>query len=504
MPLRVREGPTLISDISADPVGSDPFPRRWAALAVCLVVGFMTFLDVSIVNVALPSIQRGLHASSTDLSWTVSGYALTFGLMLVPAGRIGDARGRRSAFLVGLTLFTLASAACGLAQDPTSLVICRLVQGAAGGVLSPQVIGLIQLLFRGKERARAFGMFGVTLSISTAVGPLTGGLLLQAIGDQQGWRWVFFVNLPIGVVAFFAARSLLPVRAKEARQSIRGFFDAMGVVLLGAAVCSLMLPLVQEQQWHGPDKWLLLVVSAVLLTAFTFWERRQMRVGHPLVDLSLFSRRSYTLGCLIGMIYFAGFTALFFIFTIFLQQGLNYTALEAGLAVTPFALGSAVSAEIGAKVINRYGRRVIAVGLAVVALGFGGTILAVSLVHGRGVGVVTAAPMLLSGLGSGLVISPNATLTLSEIPVTSAGIAGGVQQTGQRVGAAAGIALAGAVFFGRLAASGDWGHAVVAGLWTEVGLVTTAFALALTDVFISRVHAFHTADSMTRDLATRA
>jgi EmrB/QacA subfamily drug resistance transporter len=457
----------------------------------------MTFLDVSIVNVALPSIQRGLHASSADLSWTVSGYALTFGLVLVPAGRIGDARGRRSAFLVGLTLFTLASAACGFAQDPTSLVVCRLVQGAAGGVLSPQVLGLIQLLFRGKERARAFGIFGVTLSVSTAVGPLTGGLLVQAIGDQEGWRWVFFVNLPIGVIAFVAARTLLPARTRETRQSIRGFLDAPGVVLLGAGVLSLMLPLVQEQQWHAPDKWLLLVVSAVLLAAFTVWERRRMRVGHPpLVDLSLFSLRSYTLGCLIGLVYFAGFTTLFFIDTIFVQQGLNYTALEAGLAVTPFALGSTVSAEIGAKLVNGYGRRLIAAGLAIVVPGFGATILAVSIVHGRGVGIATAAPMLLGGLGSGLVISPNVTLTLSEIPVTRAGIAAGVQQTGQRVGAAAGIALSGAVFFDRLAASGDWAHAVITGLWIEVGLVAIALALALTDVLMSRVHSFHAADSM--------
>ncbi|HEX4790960.1 MAG TPA: MFS transporter [Actinospica sp.] len=457
---------------------------------MCLVVGFMTLLDVSIVNVALPSIQRGLHASTADLSWVVSGYALTFGLVLVPAGRVGDARGRRTAFLVGLTLFTLASAACGLAQDPTSLVVSRLIQGAAGGVLSPQVSGLIQLLFRGEERGRAFGLFGATIGISTAVGPLLGGLLIHAAGEEHGWRWVFFVNLPIGVLAFIAALRLLPVRARDTRQPIRGSFDPTGVLLLGAGVIALMLPLVQEQQWHSAAKWLLVALAAVLLTLFALWERRQTRVGHlPLVDLSLFSLRSYTLGCLLGLVYFAGFTTIFFIYTLYVQNGLQYSALQAGVAVTPFALGSAVTARIGGGIVHRYGRGLIAVGLALVVVGMGTAILAVELVPGRGAGFATAAPLLVAGLGSGLVISPNVILTLDEVPVNRAGIAGGVQQTGQRIGSAAGIALVGAVFFARLSASGNWAHAFTVGLSTAAGLVLIALILALADLYGTRARA---------------
>lgn len=210
----------MSSPATTDNDGYTPSPRRWKALAVCLVVGFMTLLDVSIVNVALPSIQRGLGASSADLSWVVSGYALTFGLALVPAGRIGDARGRKTSFLVGLTLFTLASAGCGLSQSSSELVMSRLIQGIAGGILSPQVSGLIQLLFRGKERGRAFGMYGAVVGISTAVGPLLGGLLIQAAGEDTGWRWVFFVNLPIGACTFVAALRLLPVRP---RNRVSGF-----------------------------------------------------------------------------------------------------------------------------------------------------------------------------------------------------------------------------------------------------------------------------------------
>lgn len=468
-----------------------PDPRRWKALWVCLIVGFMTLLDVSIVNVALPSIENGLGADEADLSWVVSGYALAFGLALVPAGRIGDARGRKRIFLVGLVLFVAASAACGLAQEPTTLVIARLVQGVAGGILNPQVSGLIQQLFRGAERGRAFGFFAATIGISTAVGPLLGGVLIQAFGPDDGWRWVFFVNLPIGLIAFVAALRLIPERMGETRELTRGTFDPLGVVLLGGAVFALLLPLVQQEQWHGNGKWLLLIVAAILFAAFVVWERFRMRTGRaPLVDLSLFTLRSYSLGCLVGLSYFAGFTTIFFIFTLYVQQGLGYSALLAGLAMTPFALGSAVSASVGGNVVTRLGRPLIVSGLVLVLVGLAGTVLAAELVGGRHVGWATALPLLIAGIGSGLVISPNVTLTLADVPVAKAGIAGGVLQTGQRIGSAAGIAVVGAVFFGRIAGShGDWGYAFRMGVLTAIALVAVALAVAVWDVVANRVSA---------------
>ncbi len=466
-----------------------PDPRRWKALAVCLVVGFMTLLDVSIVNVALPSIEQGIGASSADLSWIVSGYALAFGLVLVPAGRVGDARGRKTTFLVGLTLFVVASAACGLAQGPMTLVIARLVQGVAGGILSPQVSGLIQLLFRGAERGRAFGMFAATIGISTAVGPLLGGVLIQLGGAEHGWRWVFFVNVPIGVVAFVAALRLIPARPAETKQALRlSSFDPVGVVLLGVGVLSLMLPMVQAQQWTGDGKWLLLIIAAVSIAAFVMWERHQGRQGRQqLVDLSLFTIRSYSLGCMIALVYFAGFTTVFFIYTLYVQQGLGYSALMAGLAVTPFALGSAVSARVGGELVEKTGRPLVIVGLALVFVGMLTTVLAAYLVPGHNVGYAAAFPLLVAGVGSGLVISPNLTLSLDEIPVTKAGIAGGVLHTVQRIGSAAGIALVGAVFFGQVVAThGDWAHAFRFGLMTAAGLVLIALVVGLSDQFAER------------------
>ena len=202
-----------------DDADYEPDPRRWRALTVCLSAGFMTLLDVSIVNVALPSIRTGLDASSGQLQWILAGYSLAFGLVLVPAGRLGDARGRKAAFLVSLAVFTLTSAAAGLAQTAWWLVAARLAQGVAAGMLNPQTSGVIQDLFRGPERGRAFGRMGATIGLSTAVGPLAGGLILALDDSSDGWRWVFLVNVPVGLVAMVMAWRLLP---SDGRGSLRG------------------------------------------------------------------------------------------------------------------------------------------------------------------------------------------------------------------------------------------------------------------------------------------
>ncbi|GAA0848676.1 MFS transporter [Streptosporangium amethystogenes subsp. fukuiense] len=463
--------------------GADP--RRWKALTVCLVAGFMTLLDVSIVNVALPAIRTGLDAPQSDLQWVVSGYALTFGLALIPAGRFGDMHGRRNAFVLGVVLFTLSSAAAGMAGDPTFLVIARLVQGMAGGILNPQVSGLIQQLFRGAERGRAFGMLGTVIGVSTAVGPLLGGALIQLGGGPDAWRLVFYVNVPIGVLAVVLAYRYIrpPAHGRRPRESM----DPVGVLLLAAGITLALLPFVEGQQWRGPEKWLALLAGIVVLAVFVAWERRYGRSHQPVVDLSLFRRRSYALGVLLGTLYFAGFTAIFFVLTLYLQNGLSYSALEAGLATTPFAGGSAVTAALGGRVVTRLGRSLVVSGLLVVAASLGVTVLAVLLVPGEHVGWAIALPLVFAGLGSGLVISPNQTLTLSEVPVPVAGAAGGVLQTGQRIGAAMGIAAIGAVFFSEVASShGDYALAFRHSLLVTIVFVLISLVVAVADVFASR------------------
>src|SRR3954451_8732686 len=246
----------------------------------------MTLLDVSIVNVAIPSMQADLHMSSSGLQWVLSGYALTFGLLLVPAGRFGDARGRRNVFIFGLSVFPLAIAAAGLATSALWLIVARLVQGAAAGVVNPQVSGLIQQLFEPRERGRPFGLLGATIGISTAVGPLLGGLLIQVFGAEQGWRWIFYINVPIGIVAIVLGRLWIPARPAEKRSSES--LDPLGVVLLGAGVLLLLLPLVQEREWPGDGKWLLAVAAVVVLAIFVAWELRFGRPHTPVIDLGLF------------------------------------------------------------------------------------------------------------------------------------------------------------------------------------------------------------------------
>ncbi len=248
-----------------------PDPGRWRALALCLVAGFMTLLDVSIVNVALPSIRTGLAASESDLQWIIAGYGLAFGIALVPAGRLGDAKSRRAVFAIGLALFTVASAACGLATGSTWLSITRVIQGLGAGIVSPQVSGFIQTLFSGKERGRAFGIFGATIGISTALGPLIGGLLVRFGGAENGWRWVFLVNVPVGIVALLLVRRLLPPSTVHRKQSL----DPVGVVLFGGAILFVLLPLVTGDQ-DVPDR-PALVASASLGRA----PGRLLAVGAP-------------------------------------------------------------------------------------------------------------------------------------------------------------------------------------------------------------------------------
>lgn len=463
---------------SAAPPTDEPDPDRWKALSVCLAAGFMTLLDVSIVNVALPSIAQDLGASPSALQWVVSGYALTFGLVLVSAGRLGDARGRRSLFIVGVVVFTLASLAAGLAPSAEWLVAARLVQGVGGGIINPQVSGIIQQLFRGAERGRAFGRLGTTIGVSTAIGPVLGGVILAVVGPEDGWRWVFLVNLPVGLVAvLLSLRYLTPRRDKEPARDL----DAVGALLLGAGVVGLLWPLVSEQ-WETVDL-VLLVAGLVLLVAFGLWERRvAAHGGTPMVRLSLFRVPGYASSALLALAYFSGFTSIFFVLTLYLQDELAYSPLAAGLAITPFALGSAVTSAVGGRVVSTRGRSVVVLGLVLVVVGVVATDVLLALAAGSpATGWWIAAPLLVAGLGSGLVISPNQTLALEHVPVEQAGAAGGVLQTGQRLGSAVGIAVAGSLYFAGTG-SGDTATGVTHGLRATVALLAVALVMGVVDL----------------------
>lgn len=459
-----------------------PDPARWRALAICLAAGAMTLLDISIVNVALPTLRTGLGADDSDIQWIVAGYALAYGVVLVPAGRLGDARSRRTIFMIGVALFTAASAAAGAAQSPDLLSLARVVQGIAGGLIAPQVSGFIQNLFSGAERGRAFGMFGSTVGISTAVGPLLGGLLVNLGGPDLGWRLVFYVNVPIGIVVLLLSRRFLPGGSGvRSRQSL----DPVGVGLFAAAILLVLLPLVEGQQDSplADRPWWLLGPAAALLLAFYFWERWwRSRGRETLVDLTLLKVRSYMFGLALGTFYFAGFTSIFLVITLYLQVGLHYSALQAGATQTPFALGSAAAAWFGGRLVQRSGRWLAVIGLVLVAAG----LLAIDLLIPQlssMVGLKLAPALLVAGIGGGLVITPNVTMTLAEVDPRRAGSGGGMLQTAQRVGSAIGVAVVLAQFFGRLASSrGDYAQAVSVSLRTVLVLILIALAFALVDL----------------------
>lgn len=462
---------------------------RWEAFAVCAAVASLTIMDLSKINVGLPTFELSLGGGPTELQLIVAGYALAFGLALVPSGRLGDVGSRKLMFVIGLTAFTLASVLCALAPTIEVLVVGRILQGLAAGIQMPQVLGLIQQLFQGHERGKAFGLFGAIIGLSTAFGPTLGGLLIAVGGEADGWRLMFWMNVPLGILALIFAVRLLP--AQQQHDGDKTELDIVGILLLGAAVFSLMLPFVLTT--GGPDddpnRWFWLIGFVVAGIAFVLWEKNFLARGmSPVIRFSLLRLQSYRNGILIATSYFAAMPAIFLLTTLYLQQGLGLAAVFAGMVTIPFALVSAYTSWVGGRLVNQYGRPVVLVGLLLVLLGF---VLALPVSAYAPVEVVPwllSAAMVVAGAGGGLVISPNQTLTLQEVPVVQGGVAGSVAQVGQRAGTAIGVAAATSTYFatiyseagnpGRTAVFADAFHH---GMYVAIGLLGVALLFALLD-----------------------
>lgn len=464
---------------------------RWRILAVLLGVIFMSLIGVSIVNVALPSIQQGLQADRSDLQWVLSGYALTFGVILVAAGRAGDLMGRGGLFLVGVGIFTASSIAAGLAPDPMWLNAARLAQGIGSGLLNPQGIGMIQQYFRGEERGRAFGYFGTVVGFSVAIGPVLGGLLIETGGPDLGWRLTFLVNVPIGIVAIILGMKWFPKplfrrppqSAPNATRRTAGWLaslDPIGSVLLGLAILAVLYPFMESR--GSTISWALLPVGVVLVWLWVRWERRCARLGHtPMVDLDIFRTSSFTNGTVIMTLYFMGITSVWVLVALYLQDGQGKTAFESGLFGIPAALLSAYAAHWSGHRVSRYGRKIVIGGLMLGLLGLAGSI-AVVLLHERVDLNVWWLLLSLSfiGVAQGAVISPNQALTLAEVPLDYAGSSGAILQTGQRIGTSVGIAMITAAVFASLAIW-SWSIAVVIGFGLIAAVVLAALGVAFKD-----------------------
>src|SRR5689334_8221207 len=306
-----------------------PLPRlarsRWAALPVVLAGTFMVVLDFFIVNVAMPAMQADLHAGSGAIEWVVAGYGLTFATLLVTAGRLGDQLGRRRMFSLGLGLFTLASAACGLAWSPGTLVAARLVQGVAAALLSPQVLSIIGVAYAGTDRVRALSVYGIVLGLAAVGGQLVGGVLVQADVAGLGWRSCFLINVPVGLAALaLAGRAVPESRGAETRR-----VDLVGTVLLTSGLTAVLLPLVEGRAHGWPLwTWLSLAAAAVLLAVFAAHQRRLASTGGaPLLDPALFADRGFSAGLLTQLVFWCGQASFFLVLALYLQMGRGLDAL---------------------------------------------------------------------------------------------------------------------------------------------------------------------------------
>ncbi|WP_214316540.1 MFS transporter [Nonomuraea sediminis] len=414
------------------------------AVAVVLAGTFMAVLDSFIVLVAAPAIRADLGASGGELQWVLAGYQLTYAVFLTTGGRLGDLHGRRRVFQLGMGLFTLASIACALSGSALALVVSRLAQGLGAALMVPQVVAVITVLVPERERHRAFGVLGLVMGLATIGGQLVGGLLIGADLFGSGWRPVFWINVPIGLVTLLLAARYVPEsRAARARR-----IDVAGVALLSAALFLLVYPLIQGQDAGWPWwAWACLGASVPAFCAFAAVERAlARRGGDPLLRLGLFATRSFSVGLVLVLAVYAVITSYYLVLSISLQEGLGMSALGAGLVYTPAAVMFFSFSLPAGRLVPRYGRRVLAVGAVVLAAGYASTaaVLLAGLPFTPGVVIPT---LMLQSVGGGLLITPSLNAVLARVNPDDAGTASGVLSTAQQVGGALGVAIIGVVFF---------------------------------------------------------
>ncbi|WP_157759569.1 MFS transporter [Cellulosimicrobium cellulans] len=432
---------------------SERAPR--AVLLVCLATGFVTLLDSAILTVAAPALRAELGATTAQLQWILAGYSLTFGLALVPAGRLGDRLGRRGPLAVGLGLFGAASLVGATASDADVLVVARLLQGVGAGIANPQVIGLLQDHYLGPARARALGAYASTGAFGMVLSPLVGGGILSAVGPDAGWRVAVGIAAPLGLtVAVVALRALRPGAVGDGESRSRGGrvgagFDVVGLALVTLVTLGLLVPFVAE----GPRAVVLPVSLGVLVAAvvtLVVWEPRYARRGRaPVLAPALLRSPTYVLGCVVAAFSFGAALGYSAVLMLFLQDGAGLSPVQAGLVTTPGAIASVVAANLSWRLFRRYGRRGVTVVVGSKALVAAGTALAVAVAPTSTVVAVLVVSQVLTGAVAGLTISPNQTLTLEGAPGTERGVAGAALQLVQRVAATVCIAAMTGTFVGR-------------------------------------------------------
>jgi EmrB/QacA subfamily drug resistance transporter len=444
---------------------------RWLAAAVLIIGTLMDMIDVTIVNVALPTIRAELHASATQLEWAVSGYMLAFAAALIVAGSFGDLLGRKRMYLAGAGVFGAASLGAGLATSPSQLIACRVVQGLAAAAMAPQVLATFRVMFDAKERGKAFSIYGATLGFASAVGLLAGGLLTEANLFGWSWRAVFFVNVPVAVATLIAGAWLIPeTRERDARRP-----DLLGAAGLAASLVAIVYPLLEGRQ-QGWPAWIWAVLAAgltgLILLGVAEQRRRRPRVA-PLMRPGLLRIPAFSAGLGVQLAFSAGLQAYFLAFALWLQAGQHFSPLRAGLTSIAFSAGSFVLAPVAVPLAQKYGRSVLVLGGIIMAAG---TVVATVGAHHIGVGGSSwpvVPGLLIMGAGLSLLVIPLVNVVLAAVPAEAAGGASGQFSTAQQLGGAIGVAIGGTVFFGYLGS----GHTFVAAFSRTAPYVVGAFLL---------------------------
>lgn len=434
-----------------------PDPRRWLALTALLAGTLMDVIDVTIVNVAIPHLQEDLGASYTAVQWTVAGYALTFALLLITGGRLGDIFGRKRLFLLGIAGFTAASLLCGLAVNAPMLIASRVAQGAMAGLMVPQVLATVHVAFPKGERAKVFGIHGAITAVGTILGPVLGGVLVQADLFGLSWRPIFLINLPIGLAALIvAARAMGESKAERPPR-----LDLAGMGLAALGLLMVIYPLTEGRSLGWPTwGFVMMAAGAAVLAVFVAHQLARTRCDDsPLMPTGLFTARSFSAGIGVQLLITLSLSVFFLAWMLYLQIGLGYSALRAGLAGLPFSAAVMIGAGLAmGALVPRFGRTVLQAGAVLMVVG----LLLFSWQTGAAGPTIgywqMAWPMAVLGLGMGMIVAPLTDTVLTDVPARDAGSASGVTATAGQLGSAFGAALVAVVFFGLLpghAANGD-------------------------------------------------
>ncbi|MFF7984738.1 MFS transporter [Streptomyces sp. NPDC007901] len=434
-------------ELSTPLPASPPDRTRWLALAIVMTAAFMDLVDVTIVNIAIPSIQRDAGATFSQIQWITAGYALAFAAGLITGGRLGDIHGRKRLFLVGVAGFTLASALCGFAANPEMLVASRIMQGGMAAMMVPQVLSIVHATFPAHERGKVFGLFGGIVGLGAVSGPLLGALLTEWNLFGLEWRPIFLINLPVGIAALLLGRRY--ISESKAPRALK--LDLVGVALVTLGLLMLLYPLTRGRElgwplWGYASMAGALVVFGVLVA---YERRKAARDGSPLIETSLFTVKSFAAGIAVQTVFGVALGVFFLVWTLYMQIGLGWTPLHAGLTGVPFSIAVSVAAGMSVqKLMPRFGRKVLQAGALLMGLG---VLLYIWESDRYGLAIASwqmALPLVVMGAGMGLIVAPLTDVVLSEVPREHAGSASGLINTVQQMGNALGLGLVSVVFFG--------------------------------------------------------